>query len=255
MDVSLTLPNKVVLRAESVPAIVTVKNNTGMKIPVGGTNGYVLRFEIKSADGQSVLPNEKNQPLALELQPGSVVTMTNDLFQCYRIIDINQASVLARVDYGDTSYLSAKEFLNVQDGAELARLKVPNGERMLVQALYTLNRGGHEHVLLRVDDKEGGWTYGATDLGIILRSTPPQMMLDQQGRTHILHRSGPTKYSYHIVSSDGSLLKLENFVGDYKVVRMVAGANGEISVNGKPAEKSDQPEMLRATPFLPDLHR
>lgn len=256
LDVSLTLPNKVLLRAEDVPAVITIRNNTGMTIPTGGAAGYGLDFEIKDTEGLSALPHESHRPVAPVLPPGASVTFTNNLFQCYQLMDISQAGVVARVDYGGTRYLSTREFINIQDGVEVARLEVPQGGRTLVHLLRTLNRGGHEHLFLRVDDQAGGWTFGAVDLGFVLRTaSPPQLMLDGQHRTHILHRSGPTQFSYHVADPDGTLQKLENFTGDYKVIRMIASADGAITVSGRPADKSERPQVLQATPFRPDLHR
>lgn len=254
LEVSLQLPNVVVLRAEDVPAIVTIRNQTGRQIPVGGKDGYDLIFDIKGADGLPVLANEQSPPLAYVLAPGAVTTVTNNLYRCYRIIDTSQASVVARVDYAGTSYLSTKLFLNIQDGAECGRLQVQHGDRTTIQTLRTLLRGGHEHLFLRVDDAAGGWTFGATDLGSFLRTTPPRFMLDRAGQSHILHRSGPAQFTYHVAGHDGSLLRRENFSGDYKTVSMTAGEKGEIIVNGMPAAKSDRPQILQQTPFRPDLH-
>ena len=255
LQISLEMPNTTVLRCEDVPAIVTIRNNTSLQIPVGGKDGYVLQFDLNSSEGQPVLPNDQNPPLALVLAPGAETVITNNLFRCCKLVDVQQASVVARVDYDGKSYMSRKLFLDVRNGTEIARLQVPNGQRTMVHILGILHRGGHEHLFLQVEDEAGGWIYRAADLGSILRATPPQFMLDGSGQTHVLHRSGPEQYSYHVASADGTFVQFEMFNGDYKTVQMSVNDKGEIIVNGMPAEKGDRPPVLQATPFRPDLHR
>jgi hypothetical protein len=255
IEVSLKMPFTTAMRCEALPASVMIRNNTGVQIPVGGKDGYELRFDIKSTDGTPVMPSEQRQPVAFVLAPGAETVVTNDLFRCYQLVDAQQVNIAAIVEYAGRSYLSRKAYLDLQDGSELARLQVPNGKRTMVHSLRTLLRGGHEHLFLRVEEEAGGWTYGATDLGTVLRTTPPQFMLDGSGHTHILHRSGPQEFTYHAVAADGTVSKINKFTGDYKVVRMLANSSGEIVVNGMPADKTDRPPMLQATPFRPDLHR
>lgn len=255
LEVSLTMPNTTLLRCESVPAIVTIRNNTGMEIPIGGATGYDLSFEVKNADSQPLRSDDQSPVIATTLAPGATTVITNDLFRCFRLMEIQQASVIARVDYGGRSYISQRIFLDIQNGTEIARIQVPAGNKSIAHILRTLNRGGHAHLFLRVDDETGGWTYGAFDLGTALLMTPPQIMTDRAGLTHILHRSGPQEFNYRVADANGTFLKFEQFTGDYKNVHMTVNESGEIAVNGKPTEKGERPSVLQASPLRADLHR
>ncbi len=255
LDISLRMPNTTLLRGEPVPAVVTIQNNTAAQIPVGGNNGYNLSFDLRDSDSHSILPNEENPLFTLPLAPGATLVITNDLFRCFKLMGLQQASIMAHADYAGRSYTSKRFFLDFQGGTEIARLQVSSGKETLAHIFLVLRRGAHEHLFLRVDDEAGGWTYGATDLGTILRSVPPQFMLDSSGHTHMLQRSGPEEYSYRIAAADGTILKHELFRGDYRIIRMSAAPDGTITVNGKAAEIGERPAVLPATPMRPDLHR
>lgn len=255
LDVRLTMANTTFLRFEPVLAGVTIRNNSAMQIQPGGSGGYSLQFDVRDSDGHPVSAIEKHPPLALVLAPGSETTVTNDLFRCVRLADFEQGNVIARVDYAGQSFLSAKIYFDIRNGSEIARLQVASGSKQLTHTLRTLNRRGHEHLFLRVDEESGGWTYGATDLGYNLQLTPPTFLLGATSTVHILQRSGPREYKYHVADANGTLTRAEVFSGDYRTVKMYANSKGEIVVNGMPGDKRDNPPVLQATPFTPGLHR
>lgn len=256
LAVNLRLTNTTFLRFEDIPAFVVVKNNTGLAIPAGGNAGYSLTFDIKGSDGQPVGAIEQKDPPPLPaLVPGAETIISNNLFRSYRFSETEQAVVVARVDYAGQSFLSPKVFLDFQKGIDVTRMQVPVGNRTLTYLLRRLMRDKHEHLFLRVDDESAGQTYGATDLGLFLRQPAPTIMPDAAGQIHVLHRSGPQQFTYHVARGDGAILRKELFSGDYQTVRMIATAQGEIQVSGKPTDEKDSLPILKQTPFAPEMHR
>lgn len=255
IEVSLVLPEKLFMTGERVPAVVTIKNNTSAEVPVGGTGGHTLEFDVKNADGHPVSERAGHPPVTRTLPAGGSLTITNDLFLCFELLDQRQVGVAAVVGFQNRNFVSKREYFDLQQGAELARFQVNVGERTVSQTLRTVMRKEHTHLFLRADDEAGGTTFGAVHLGTLLRTTPPQYMVDRQNKTHIVHRSGPEQFIYHVANSDGGLVRREHFTGDYKIVRLVAGSDGQVTCTGLPGDKKDEPQILQQTPFRPDLHR
>lgn len=254
LDITMTMPVTTALRYEKLPAIVTLRNNTGTRI-APGTAGYVMSFDGRTLDSNpvsaGVLPVQ-----APTLEPGASITFTNDLTRVLDLSSVVQFSVMARAEYSGVGFVSQKQFVDILDGVEVARIRANDPKDGAVNhTLRVMNRDSHEHVFLRVDSEKGGWSFGAQDLGTILRATPPSLMLAADGTVHILHRAGPARFIYHQATANGQLLKAQAFQGDFQVVRMTAGADGQIKVIGKPADNADSLPILRQSPFRPDLHR
>ena len=256
LEVSMKLPHRILLRYEAIPVVVTVVNKSGRQIPLSATNGYSFDFDIQAEDGRMVGIATQHPPVvAPVLLRGVETSFTNDLFRSFQIGGVNQASIVARINYGGMSYLSHKQFIDIRTGAEIAHLQTSAGNSTFNHQLRVMERDDYQNLFLRVDDATGGWTYGAVDLGPFINMNPPTIMSDHNGMVHVLHQSAPQEYIYNIAAPNGTIDKTEKFTGDYQIVQMTTDAQGAVNVSGRPGNKNDREPVLQATPFRPDMHR
>ena len=256
IELALRLPHQVILRGESLDAVVSVTNLTGHPLMLDDTNGYSFSVEVRDLHGARIFArNDKRLPEAPRVLETGGTSFTNDLTTYYDMTDAGQVSVAARIDMGGISYYSRKFFLDINPGSEIESLQTMVGDTLVNLRLMLLNRDGHESVLLEMTDKEGRKLIPARDLGTIIRLHPPQMKLDANRRLHILHFSGPRQFFHHIVGLDGVVIKKEMFTGNYRSADLEATADGVVTVDAVQGKKSEDTDVMRQRPLDPKLHR
>lgn len=237
VEVGCRLESSRVLLLEPVRVTVRVTNNSGHPLHFGGPAADArLGFSIEQAPGEPVMTT--GQPLLdapLDLAPGEARELTLNLLPAYRIHATGPYTVQARVDRGDTAYVSQKAFLDVLPGFEVGRLAVGlagESKDTRIYTIRTLTRDRMELLFLRVDDERSGRCLGVFDLGRIVRQFQPQMAGDNRGHVHVLHQSSPWKFTHTEINPDGIPILAKDFSAYSTEVRLEKEPDGSIIVRG-----------------------
>lgn len=244
VNVRLKLAHSTVLELEPVLASVTIENDGTEPIGLGPTNAQArLQFDIEGSPGSPVRPT--GDPLfeaPVTVAPFKSSTFEFDLVTLYTLRAAGPYSVTARLTIGGEMLVSEKVYLDIVPGLELGRIQVDlpgerGGRRTCV--LRTLARERTESLFLRVDDTAKGICFGVLDLGGILRMHDPVMRADAGGRIHVLHQSGPTRYTHSVIDPAGALVSAKFYTARPVDIAMRQTAEGEIVIEGGQPYRGD----------------
>ena len=224
IDFRCRLINSKVLQYESIPVEVIIANNTGRLLALGGDGSDVrLFFDIETTPGALVMPT--GVPLLTNrvvIKPADTARLVVDLLPSYAIPGTGPCSITGRLEWRDLVFVSAKMYVDIVPGLEIARLaagipELPQSTR--TYSLRTLNRDRGERVFLRITD-EAGRSYGVLDLGRIVRVYKPVMHVDEEGNLQIVHQNGPGSYVRHVITPYGRVVAQEAYTGDSGNLRL-----------------------------------
>lgn len=232
VDVSLELEQEKVLLYEPLPAHVRIVNDTSETIRLGGDqpNAY-LDFDIvdnndrgaRKREGRSVV----SKPQVIE--PWQTETVTVDIASVYNISKAVPHRVVCYLKWDGSSYSSNRKSIQVENGMLIDSKTISlseNGDEKRKFMLLFLHRERKSKLFLRIDNVEKSICYGVYKLGDYIRISKAQMMADGQGRMHILHQSGPGRFTYHRISRQATPDEKKfysGFSGDIHLQRMSDG--------------------------------
>ncbi len=235
VEFTARLPHAEALVCESIPIVVTLKNERSTALASGGTQGYTLAFEVTDAQGLLVHPLPDARIVSpAEIPPNTAVSFTNDLLQLFPIGRYSALSVRARLVVGNRSYVTDKMFFDVTPGGEVARLQAhtPAGE-LRTYTLRVLNRDKRDRLFLRSDNETETACYGVADLGRFVRIGRPALEVDARGNVHVLHLSGPNQFVHSVFSPEAMRLSRRTVEGDVNAVRLAPDGDGSFRVAGE----------------------
>jgi len=235
LELNLRLAYNMVLHMEPIVARVTVDNGTPEELVIGETNAaYRLVFEIEQSPGRPV--PRTNRPLfgqSAVAPPYKSVTFEFNLLQLYAIREPGAYTVRARLEGPSGRWVTGKEFLDVVPGLDVAHQvqTLPDGRRMVYQ-LRSLARDRRQHLLLRVDEETRDVCHGVLDLGTYVRLVEPVMKFDRLGRVHVLHLSGPNRFTHSVFEPDGEPVSAKFWTARPSDIALQRDANGDLIVVG-----------------------
>jgi hypothetical protein len=242
------------LQFESVRVEVTVRNETAAPLTLDpGAGEWTLSFSVETT------PDSPLQPLADALggeswtvPPNGEATRSFNLSALFGLQRQGPYSIAAAVTKGEETYESGRSFIDLVPGMTLLERRVAlssGGRRTLT--LRGLSRGREERLFLRVDDSADDATYGAQDLGPLVRLFEPDLQMDAGERIHVLHQSSPTVFLHTTVSADGQVLDQVPCDTGGAQARLVRREDGAVeAVGGRAVRNSPLPK-----PPAPDVPR
>ncbi len=194
VEVRCRLPAPQTLLHAPLRARVMVLNNSGQVLLLdGGRLGADLRLEVERADGR-ILPPLSQRPLAtgVEIMSGESRSFEIDLTRLFALHACGSYKIRAVVDMGRTQSASADATLTVVRGFELSRLRAGvagDVDALRLYALEYLQTDQGENLYLRIEDERTRTVYGVFDLGALVRTRAPELMLDEATNIHVLFQS------------------------------------------------------------------
>lgn len=194
VEVRCRLPAMQTLLHAPLRAQVTVLNNSGQVLLLdGGRLGADLRMEVERADGR-ILPPLSPRPLAegVEIMSGETRSFEIDLMSLFALHACGSYKIRAVVDLGRMQSASADATLAVVRGFELARLRAGvagDVDALRSYALEYLQTAQGENLYLRIEDEKTKTVYGVFDLGALVRTRTPELVLDEATNIHVLFQS------------------------------------------------------------------
>lgn len=254
VQVTCSIPQNRSVQYESVPATVEIYNTGGQAIDFSGADPQAhLLFHIEQTPGRSVrqLGDIRfDEPLVV--RPGERVRRTVNLMEVYDLRSTGPYNIHATVYWAGQMFASPKVYLDILPGLEINRLinrHPSNPQRTQIFSLRTLHRGRGDYLFVRIDDEALGLCRGVYDLGRLLRPFEPVLQADVSGQVHILHQSGPTRYTHSIFTADGNpvaqdlhssaaSVRLEEAPDGRLVVKMVGTSQADLDREAELLEKA-----------------
>ena len=197
------------LQHEACFLTMRIRNNTAERIRLDGTNpkGRVL-FIIERNDGRVVpLRNDvlKKNPILIE--PLQTVDHEINIGAMYEIAEPSLYSMVPRMEWNGLGFEAKKAFFEVDQGQETKYVLtgLPDKPGKFRRFSFTLlHREQKVQSFLRIDNQNLTRCFGVYDLGQFAAGYEPTMLTDRIGNIHILHRTNPDQYAYHLFGYNGA---------------------------------------------------
>ena len=194
---------------------VTVLNNSGQPLLFdGGRLGADLRLEVERADGRIMNPlSDLPMAAGMEVLAGETREFDLELTRLFDLHACGSYKIRAVADMGRTMSASPDATLIIVSGFELARLRAgvagdPDALRLYV--LEYLQTPAGENLYLRIEDERTRAVYGVFDLGALVRTRPPALLLDESTNIHVLFQSKNMAYIHASFTPYGVALLSES---------------------------------------------
>ncbi|HBA82982.1 MAG TPA: hypothetical protein DCZ95_02705 [Verrucomicrobia bacterium] len=237
IDVRCLLENEETLVYEPVRLTFQIINNTGADLVFQGTNANaVLDFEVVLSPGEQQVRRTRETlfPQGLTIPSRKTVVRMIDLLGSYDLRKEGPYRIKTRVTWNGTEYLSPKVLLDITPGSEIDRFAagVPGGGGLRTCTLRIQRRERTEHLFLRIDDEEQGQCLGVYDLGQLVRLYKPRMQMDAEGNIHVLHQSGPWRYTHSVFGPNGVPVSHKFHTPDSNDVSFSETSDGTLEIKG-----------------------
>lgn len=194
ITVSCRLPSPQTLLHAPTTVQITLVNNSGHILLLdGGRLGSDLRLEVERTDGRILPPLSSRSPVeGIEIMSGETKVFDLDLTRLFALHTCGFYKIRAVLDSGRSCAASADVPLEVVRGFELARLRAGvagDVDALRLYQLEYLQTSNGENLYLRIEDERTKTVYGVFDLGPLVRTRTPELMLDEATNIHVLFQS------------------------------------------------------------------
>jgi len=243
VDVFLQLDQNQFLPGESIPVKVRVANHSGNPFHLGGDTPW-LKITVE-ADNSFVVPHLADLPRTdrFELPASKMATREVDIAPCYEITRPGRYTLTASVtiDEWNQTHVSAPLSFDVIRGSKVWErvFGVPNSGRedgspevrkyMLQQANYLRRQ---LRLYARITDVAEEHTFKVVAIGPMISLSPPQAMLDNESRLHVLFQSGPRTSTYCVITPAGDVERRDPVEYGASRPRLTAAEDGSVTVRG-----------------------
>ena len=249
--------NRTVL-LEPILAEVSIANYSGRTLDLSSRGNAKLSFDVEDQPTSTV--PKTGRPL---LQ-NPVIIPANDtrevevnLLDGYRILKGQTYMVCPVLEFDGMRFLGERLALEVQPGIELLHRKygMPGSPDEREVSLRLINRDRSDRLFFRIDKPTTGLCLGVYELGRVIRFFVPVLEQDPDGTYHVLHQSGPDRFTHSEFDIDGAPLSTTIYIAESGAIRLVRDDAGLVTVTGGTpfTEDPDHPGQLTA-PALPPAH-
>lgn len=239
VSVEVKLDQEQFLPGEPVLIAVRITNLSGQTLRLGETSDW-LAISVESRDGFIVAKNADVPVIGpFVLQSAQVATKRIELTPYFDLNKPGRYSVIATVqirEWGE-AFSSKPASFDIVEGAKLWEREYgvpstngpPEVRKYMLQQVNYLKQ---IKLYVRVMDAQSSRVYRVLCLGPIVSFGTPYPALDRQSNLHVLFQSGARTFLYCVVNPDGQLLKRETYEYAGTRPRLMANAEGEVTVVG-----------------------
>jgi hypothetical protein len=234
IQVSCRIESTPAMLHETVLAHVQITNRSGRPITVDPNGPSRLRFIVERKAGYPIDARKKVLPYeATEIPTGQTGAITVNLNRCFDLVRTGPLTIRALLLHNGQYYQSSRALLDIVPGFEIASVvaAAPSGGYRKY-SLRTLTRGRGQSVFIQIDDPANNLCYGVYELGQTLAMHQPTMETDRLGRVHILHQSGPTRFTHSVFDADGRPVEHRYFSKGPSMPKLIVDEDGEMKVGG-----------------------
>jgi hypothetical protein len=267
--VDLSLKRGLFIRYEPVVAYVTITNLSGSQLTLEDQGNHKwFSFQIEGAKGDLVPPRNPDYTLKpITINAGESVKRAVNITPLYPITEYGIYRIRAAVyDSNTRRYFSSNPVLNIEvtEGHLLwgQEIGVPGEKNVRAVSLLSHRLPDSTQLYLRIEDKEGGIVYCTHQLGRLVMSGKPDILIGENNEINILQNVSPKMFLYTHSTLDGKVTERKQYASA-KDVRpaLKRKADGTVEViggiyfdpvaaraleqkNGPPPSVSDRPVPL-----------
>jgi hypothetical protein len=259
VELSIDLVHDKILLHESAPVRVEIRNNTANPIRLGDPGApSALLFDVAEPSGQLARRTRRNALReAITIDPWRTTDVTADLLDSVALYRPGPYTVSARLALAERFFSSNKAYLDVVSGLTLAEIRAagpPDGD-LLTFSLLGLQRERAQFIFLKVLHPAKNVSLGVFPLGRMVPLLKPQMMFDRDGRLHVLHQSGPDRYTHSVYAGHGSpLTRVFHSPGAGRTA-LVRDAEGGVNLTGVSEYSGDRYSVPREYDWMRERPR
>ncbi|MDX2226798.1 MAG: hypothetical protein SFY92_06895 [Verrucomicrobiae bacterium] len=261
VGVRLEFPRNEFLTYETIPAEVTLHNNSAETVTLRGTEmNRWLNFRIRdNHDNIIARAGDFREDKDLVLEPGQQAARIINLTRLYGLRRPGRYSVRAEVTANNTT-VSPSKFIFIEEGIPLRRLKLhykdtETGKNDVTDVtLIEYPKTGEPRLYLRMESDTRNAVLCNISLMPLLMKETIQTQVDGESNLHILFRTGPRAFGYVAFDCQGRPIALDLYTNTNSNPSLKVTENREVLVEGGtllPKEKNDpipasrNPQIIR----------
>jgi hypothetical protein len=233
-EVTCRIENTPAMVHEAVNAEVKITNRSGRILQVEPGGPTRLRFIVERKPGYPLdIRKDARAYEPFEVAPGETRALSVNLKRYCDLVGTGPYTIRAMLQHQGRYYSSARVFLDIVPGFEIESLSAAapeGGVRKYI--LKSMARGRGQSLFIEIDDPVRNLCYGVFDLGRTLSTHPPQIETDRSGNVHVLHQSGPSRYTHSAFSANGRPLEHRYFTKGAGIPQLRTSAEGAMEVTG-----------------------
>lgn len=243
VELTARVENDQVLLYERLPIEVKVTNRAGTPLMVGEGGDAVLDIRVERRPGQEA-PRQagRGRMAPVLVKAGATQTIRLDLNDLFDLRRTGAITILPRLRYEGQTYSARRLLVEIVPGLEVARFRymVPGAEGgVRLCSLRTLHRDRAQRIFFRLENETDKLCYGVFDLGRLVSHAQPTLESDTVGQVHVLHQSGPLRFTHSVFKPNGEMVKQEFLSKGNGPTRLVRGEDGTVKVSGVQTYEGD----------------
>ena len=192
ISIDMTIKRRLYLVYEPIVVNVAITNMSGHDLVLDDSDSQKwFSFQVTTGDGRIIPPLDldyKLQPLTIPM--GETLKRSLNLSSLYAVQEFGLYRIKASVYSSETQkyYSSPTTDLEITDGKLIweQTVGVPGKQSSRTISLLTFRMERDNMLYIRVQDKEAGLVYTTNQLGRVLLTYEPEIMLDKQNGIHVL---------------------------------------------------------------------
>lgn len=239
--IKLSLDKKTFLSQEPMKATVSISNNSGTDVVMGGRGrSNWLSFHLEDAAGRQYAPVEVEVEEPFIFKAGESMTRQILISDTHAISEVGTYATTAVVYHAPTQdyYQSNRVRFSITEVKAFweQAFGVPQGQpeagRVRKYSLHVLREDEGSRLYFRLTDDRSQMRLATFSLGPISLALDPSFTMDSQNRLQVFFLAAPQIFVHCVLSPDGKLVS-RRYYKDAKDNRPVlASRGGEIFVNG-----------------------
>jgi hypothetical protein len=268
VNVDISLKRGLFIRYEPVIVIVTITNLSGSRLELADEGNHKwFSFQIESAGGELVPPRNPDYALSpLTVEAGQTVKRAVNLTPLYPITEFGIYRIRAAIYDSSTKRYYSSTALNIEitEGHKLwqEEIGVPGEKSMRTITLLSHRLPESTQLYMRIEDKETGIVYCTHQLGRLVMSGKPDIIIGENNEINILQNVAPKVFLFTHSTLDGKITERKQYAsaqnarpalqrkadGTVDVVGGIffdpAALQAQQQKSGPPASVSDRPVPL-----------
>ena len=257
VEISWALRHNRTVLLEPIAATVNIANYSGRALDLTARGNATLAFDVEDQPTSTV--PKAGAPLLRKpviIPPNETREIEVNLLDGYRILKGQTYMVRPVLETGGVRFLGDRRPLEVQPGIVLLQRKygMPGSADAREVSLRLINRDRSDRLFFRLDKPATGYCLGVYDLGRVIRFFVPVLEQDPDGTYHVLHQSGPNRFTHSEFDVEGAPAGTTIYLAETGAIHFERDDAGRITVaGGTPfAEDPENPGLLTA-PELPSV--
>lgn len=239
-QIQLSLEKKTFLSQEPMLATLSISNNSGTDVVMGGRTSNWLQFHLTNSNGQSFPPVGVEVEESFIFKAGESMKRKIVLTDTHAISEIGSYAITAVVYHAPTAdyYQSNRVRFTIMDVKPIWQqtFGVPQGEpdagRVRVHSIHIMREENGSNVYYRLTDERSQMRLATYTLGPISQALDPTFTLDRQNQLQVFFLAAPRIFAHCIMGTDGKIVTRKYYREGENNRPFMATKQGEIIVQG-----------------------